>query len=107
MTALPEVDSGEYWAYVDGYTVGFQTGTEIEHDRWTYWLGIARKRLDTTAYVEIERRREVDHQPCAGKCRRCSRCIHSMAWYARGRRDFRGTEVDPVVWPIDALAVAS
>lgn len=44
---------------------------------------------------EIERRRVVDHQPCRARCDRCSACLHSRAWYARGCRPFASGEVVP------------
>ncbi len=46
-------------------------------------------------HSEIAQRRVVDHQPCRTKCDRCSRCLHSRAWYARGGRPFAAGEVVP------------
>lgn len=43
-------------------------------------------------HAEIEQRRTVDHEPCAQRCGRCSRCIHAGAWQRRGGRDFRGLD---------------
>lgn len=44
--------------------------------------------------AETDARRVVDHQPCRTKCDRCSRCLHSRAWYARGQRPFLGVEAE-------------
>jgi hypothetical protein len=43
-------------------------------------------------WVEIERRRVVDHEPCRLlSCQgRCSRCIHADAWRKRGGEPYAG-----------------
>ncbi len=41
-------------------------------------------------FAEFAKRREPDHRPCPARCRRCSRCIHSLAWFARGGRAYLG-----------------
>jgi hypothetical protein len=46
-------------------------------------------------YDEIVKRRAVDHQPCRARCRSCSRCVHSLAYYARGGRSLAAGEVVP------------
>jgi hypothetical protein len=48
-------------------------------------------------FAEVVKRRQVDHEPCPTRCRRCSRCVHSLAYWARGGRDYRGqANEDPV-----------
>jgi hypothetical protein len=46
-------------------------------------------------HLDLERRRVVDHQPCRARCRSCSACVHSLAFYARGGRSFAAGEVVP------------
>lgn len=53
---------------------------------------LARPILDQPAWDVILGRRELDHKPCPAKCRKCSRCIHSLAWWERGGRPFLGVE---------------
>lgn len=43
-------------------------------------------------HAEIVARRRLDHLPCPRKCRRCSRCIHSLAWHERGQRPYLGVQ---------------
>jgi hypothetical protein len=44
--------------------------------------------------AELERCRTPDHRPCPTKCDRCSRCIHSHAWWRRGCRPYLGVEAE-------------
>lgn len=86
--------------FAAGYSLGFQTGVEVgaargaadEAAAWQSVLAGCTESWRQPRRDELERRREVDHQPCAAKCRRCSRCVHSLSYWARGGRDFLGIE---------------
>lgn len=44
------------------------------------------------ALVEVERTRKPDWQPCRARCRACSRCIASLAYWLRGGRRYLGVD---------------
>lgn len=46
----------------------------------------------TCAPIVTTKRVEPDNQPCPQRCRRCSLCIRSLAYWARGGRDYLGVE---------------
>lgn len=52
--------------------------------------------LTSERHVQLEARRELDHQPCRLKsCHgRCSRCVHAESWRRRGGRPFEGVEAE-------------
>jgi len=64
-----------------------------EHDRVESerqaWLGVAKSTLSLTTQQALARARTVDHRPCPARCRQCSRCIHSLAYWQR-RGDYLG-----------------
>jgi hypothetical protein len=87
----------EQAAYEAGYLAGLANGISAERrdrDRidaeWQSWLGVAKSSLDLPTHAQLERSRTIDHQPCAARCKKCSRCIHSLAYWARGGRDYLG-----------------
>jgi hypothetical protein len=43
-------------------------------------------------HAEVEKHRVIDHRPCPAMCRRCSRCIHSLDYWARGGRPYLGVQ---------------
>lgn len=109
MTALSlDVDPALFNLGVDaGLVVGFRQGWDA-HDNYVqqrFGLAVAAV-LDQPTLDELARARAVDHQPCARRCRRCSRCIHSMAYYGRGGRDYLGAEVERELAAAAARAVA-
>lgn len=75
-----------------GLAVGFQQGWGAHVERVQARFGLAV--LDEPTQDKLAQLRAVDHQPCSRKCRRCSRCIHSMAYYGRGGRDYLGVEAE-------------
>jgi hypothetical protein len=75
-----------------GLAVGYQQGWHAHVERVQARFGLAV--LDEPTQEKLAQLRNVDHQPCRAKCRRCSTCIHSMAYYGRGGRDYLGTEAE-------------
>lgn len=81
-----------------GYRLGFATAAQVEYrrgehdadDRWTSALTGCTSTWRSPGRDETEQTRTPDWQPCSMKCRRCSRCIASMAYWARGGRPYLG-----------------
>lgn len=46
-------------------------------------------------HSETAVQRQVHHQPCPTRCASCSQCLHSLAYWARGGRDYLGIEAEP------------
>jgi hypothetical protein len=61
-----------------GQAVRLAAGRDLHRPRWD----------------ELAGRREIDHQPCPTKCRKCARCLHSLAYYGRGGRDYLGVQAE-------------
>jgi hypothetical protein len=94
-----EVDAA---AFARGFDVGVDAGLAMGYRQgWDAHVGQVQLRLGLTLAVldeptqeKLSQLRAVDHQPCGVKCRRCSRCIHSMAYYGRGGRDYFGAAAE-------------
>jgi hypothetical protein len=88
--------------FVRGYDAGYQIGwIHGRDDERTAWNGIIGAYADTIAQPTQDERNGVhgDGQPCATRCRRCSRCTrYAAAW--RNRRDFCADDYPggPVAW---------
>jgi hypothetical protein len=94
MLAAAEFTPDEFGVFTAGYVEGYAAGVAVTELDYQLHLGVAKSALSLPLLAELERRRTVDHQPCAMKCRRCSRCVHSLAYYGRGGRDFLGIEAE-------------
>jgi hypothetical protein len=78
--------------FVAGYQLGWCAAADVEFRRgydqadaeWTAVLTGCTETFRRPTHAELEARRQIDHQPCSRRCRSCSRCIHSLAYYARG-----------------------
>lgn len=58
---------------------------------WQAWLGVYRGVVAYPRHAELEAARQfTPGEPCAQKCRRCSKCVHAVAYWFRGRRDSPG-----------------
>jgi hypothetical protein len=83
-----------------GYQLGYGAAADVEYRRgydqadaeWTAVLTGCTETFRRPNYAEVQARRVIDHQPCSSKCKACSRCIHSMAYWARGG-DYMGAGV--------------
>jgi hypothetical protein len=97
---LPDKERGALLTFADGFDVGVDAGLVVGFRQgWTAHVDRVQARfglavLDEPTRGELARLREVDHRPCAARCRRCSRCIHSLAYYGRGGRDYLGVEAE-------------
>jgi hypothetical protein len=77
-----------------GYSLGYRDGWDDHGRRIDLWLGIVKSGLDAPTQTGLAKARELSYDPCSLKCRRCSRCIHSLAYWARGGRDYLGVEAE-------------
>ena len=77
-----------------GYAVGWRDGYERRDFEAMLAYGIAKAAIGLPTKAELAKRRMVDHRPCPRKCRRCSKCVHSLAYWARGGRDYLGVEAE-------------
>jgi hypothetical protein len=77
-----------------GYAVGWGDGYSERDSEVQAWLGVSRAHLKSPSYAELEERRQHHTDPCRTKCARCSQCIHSMAFWRRGGRDYLGVEAE-------------
>lgn len=96
----------------DDYVLGYELGVHVswneawsagwdaaEQDMASAWAKVAKEVRDRAndrpaAELRALRDAEPDHQPCPRKCDACSRCIHSRAWYSRGKQPYLGGPVD-------------
>jgi hypothetical protein len=90
----PALDRWYTIGFETGYVEGYRQGANEYGDRIDRWLGIARSGLDAPTQAELAKARALSHEPCRTKCARCSQCVHSQAWYRRGRRDYLGVEAE-------------
>jgi hypothetical protein len=90
--AVRDLELGWSVGYGHGYDIGRAHGRAEEGDAWqaiiTGWAETTRR----PNYAEIEARRVPDWRPCRQRCRACSRCIASLAYYGRGGRPYEGVE---------------
>jgi hypothetical protein len=75
-----------------GLAVGWRQGWDAHVDQVQQRFGLAV--LDAPTQDRLAQLRAVDHQPCQRRCRACSRCTHSLAYYGRGGRDYFGVEAE-------------
>ncbi len=81
----------------------------VDHLLVAYSYGYAQGRADgeaaatellppcgpSVSHAELaERRKMVDTDPCRRRCRRCSQCLFSLAFWGRGGRDFLGVAAE-------------
>jgi hypothetical protein len=72
-----------------GYEVGWAHGFAACEREWQAFLGVYRQAVRTPRRAELERAREFrPGEPCVMNCRRCSKCVHSLAYWRRGGRDY-------------------
>lgn len=94
MTATRE-DIRTIEVYIDaGRTIGFGEGYQYRDTEVQAWLGVVRGVLKQPTMDELAKARELSHEPCSRKCRRCSRCIHSLSYWERGGADYLGGRVE-------------
>lgn len=77
--------------YGNGYDHGWRQGVDAEQQAWdrifhTPYLNDWRR----PSHAELVERRIPDWQPCRQRCQACSRCVASMAYWARGGKPFTG-----------------
>jgi hypothetical protein len=77
-----------------GYAVGWGDGYDWRDREVQGWLGVSREHLKSPLYAELQERRTLSHDPCRTRCKKCSKCIHSLAYWARGGRDYLGVEAE-------------
>ncbi|MDP9092273.1 MAG: hypothetical protein M3N95_04855 [Actinomycetota bacterium] len=85
-----EFEAGYRLGFPAGYERGYASGVQDEGDAWTSIMTGVSSVLRNPEHAELERRRQPDYTPCPYKCRACSRCIASMAYWARGGRPYMG-----------------
>lgn len=81
-------------AYREGFDDGRDAVLAALGDAGRDAARLARPTLVRPSLDELQRRQEVDHSPCPRKCRQCSRCIHSLAYWSRGGRDYCGVQAE-------------
>ena len=90
--AVADLQFGYQLGHADGYADG-RTDTQAEYAAdWEPVAARIRAGAMSPTQAELEQRRQPDHQPCQMRCRRCSRCVHSLSYYGRGGRDYLGQE---------------
>jgi hypothetical protein len=87
-------DIGADAGYTLGYQEGFRDGSDRVHAEYQSWLGVFRPVLSLPLQEDLKQRRALSHDPCRARCRKCSQCIHSLAYWARGGRDYLGVEAE-------------
>jgi hypothetical protein len=96
---LADFAAGYQLGYAVGVEIGWRRGYEEcadDHDR--AWGLISATLKAAPSYQELAERRAITHEPCLRRCKACSQCIHSLAYWGRGGRDYQGA---------DAMAVSS
>lgn len=100
----PNIEPEPRDAWAEAYRFGWHAGradgldqAAADTDRlWLGALGLIQTVSPTSA--ELHRRRAEDPKnPCPTRCRKCSRCVRSMAYWSRGGRDYLGVEQERAV----------
>lgn len=87
---------GQRFGEARGDATGYDRGCADTDALWTAALGIARRHAQMPTEDELRRRRTSDPvDPCPTRCQKCSRCVRSVAWWARGGADHPGGPVAP------------
>jgi hypothetical protein len=74
-----------------GRRAGIVQGREDEDAEWQAHMGVLRDVVTQPRQAELEAARQfTPGEPCYRKCRRCSRCVHALAYWQRGGRDYPG-----------------
>jgi hypothetical protein len=89
---LRDLELGYQLGYGDGYGIGYAHGVRDEGDAWQAILTGFAETWRRPNYAELQRRRLFDWQPCPLRCRSCSRCIASRAYWARGGQPYAGVQ---------------
>jgi hypothetical protein len=83
--------------YGRGYDVGWADGRDAERVEWNRIIAAQAAVFANPRHTELEKRREVTNEPCAARCRTCSRCArYAQAWRNErlyGSKDFSGGPV--------------
>lgn len=78
---------------IDGRDEGLHAAELDMAEAWhRVWLDV-RKTMAQPTFAELAGRRRADHRPCPARCRKCSRCMASLAYWNRGGRPFAAGEV--------------
>jgi len=64
-----------------GYTVGWRDGYDRRDFEAMLAYGIAKAVISLPTKAELAKRRVVDNQPCAARCKICAKCVRfAAAW---------------------------
>jgi len=88
-----EFEAGYIAGYHVGHELGVRHGEAAEARLWSEALGALQQTANLPLQAELEARRaDTCTDPCPTRCRQCSRCVRSLAYWGRGGRDFAGAE---------------
>jgi hypothetical protein len=94
---LRHFDAGYRLGWSSCYPIAYSHGESDSDDRWTSALTGCTDSWRSPRQDELRAARVVDNQPCSTRCRRCSRCLRSITYWARGGRDFLGVEAEALL----------
>lgn len=88
--------------FVEGYNLGWHTGYDVgivhgaaeESAAWSSILTGCTSTWRVARRDETIASRVLSHDPCRKRCRACSRCIHSLAWWSRDGRPYEGVAAE-------------
>ncbi|MDQ6875798.1 MAG: hypothetical protein M3042_12145 [Actinomycetota bacterium] len=81
--------------YAAGWADGWRDAESAAAASWKPLAAWVRGTANSPSYnVLAARRATPDTDPCSDRCRRCSRCVGSLAYWGRGGRDWLGVEAE-------------
>jgi hypothetical protein len=89
-----DFETGYWIGYGNGYSAGYAHGGQEVDDAWQAIVTGFAETFRRPNYAEIEARRIPDWRPCPQRCKACSRCIASLAYWSRGGRPYEGVEAE-------------
>jgi hypothetical protein len=89
---LADLALGYQVGYGNAYQVAYAHGVADESAAWTAIFTGCAATWRRPNYAELEQRRTFDWQPCPRRCRACSRCIASEAYWRRGGKPYGGIQ---------------
>jgi hypothetical protein len=91
---LAGLADGDRLGRAAGDEIGYERGRADECAEWTAAMTGCAETWRRPKYAQLQaiRAESPTNQPCPTRCRKCSVCLRSISFWARGGRDFLGVQ---------------